>query len=93
MSKDNGIITRAFRPLSENTPHLTTINEYAPPTCEASENGVDCFRHAEYDYLTSTGETRYLCKLHWNAIWDIIAIDRPGARRFAHLLQEQEKSA
>jgi hypothetical protein len=64
-----------------DTPHSTTIPVYAPPTCEAEPSGIACFRHSEYDHITSDGIIKHLCKLHWNYL--SIFLDS----------EEQEKSA
>lgn len=45
--------------------------------CQASENGIPCWRHAEVAYKTCAwlnfpSETRYLCKMHYALLWRMV---------------------
>ena len=71
-----GIITCGSKGCIRETTDTSTsdhsITQYALPTCEAKENGVCCWHHAEITYTTSQGEKRYLCKACYRRLWSII---------------------
>ena len=68
--------------------HSTTMNGETLHTCEASENGKECWHHAEIEYRTTAhvmggvyypSETHWLCKQCYDHMWDII-LDLRDAR-------------
>jgi hypothetical protein len=40
-------------------------------TCEASENGVACWHHADLVYTTSEGIDKHLCKQCYGRMWGV----------------------
>jgi hypothetical protein len=52
--------------------HSTTMNGEILHTCEAQENGVPCWHHADVLYTTSEGIDRHLCKQCYRRMWEII---------------------
>jgi hypothetical protein len=51
-------------------PQSTTMNARTLETCEAKENGIPCWRHADVPYLTSEDITRQLCKICFDKVFD-----------------------
>ncbi len=84
MSKDfdhDDSITRALRTLPENTSYSTTKNEPHLYFCEASEDGIACWHHADEEYHTKAftmngisypSEIRHVCKACYKRLWEII---------------------
>ena len=73
--------TRSYISKTDETAHFSTSTNYALPTCEAKENGVECWQHAEITYHTKAftmngisypSETRHVCKACYKRMWEII---------------------
>ena len=61
----------------------TRVNVAEMQTCEASINGVPCWRHADEEYITSEDITKHLCKLHYSRIlfWHDDRVQQPDMPR------------
>lgn len=71
------VISSSDRDSNTATPYSTTLNAPFAHVCQASENGVECWRHAEVAYQTCAwlnfpSETRYLCKMHYALLWRMV---------------------
>ena len=75
ISEHNDIITRAFRPCEvESTLNSNTLNVSILHTCEAQQDNMPCWHHADIEYLTSENITRHLCKQCYNRIWEMMLL-------------------
>jgi hypothetical protein len=60
-----------------DNPYSTTLTPPFVHVCQASENGIPCWRHAEIAYKTTAwldfpSETRFLCKMHYALLWRMV---------------------
>src|SRR5437764_14786883 len=72
--------TRPYIGKTDETPRFSTSTRYALPTCEASEDGICCWHHADEEYHTKPfrlngvfypGETVHLCKQCSDKVWHL----------------------
>ncbi len=69
----HGSSTETLRYTAEKMPvPAVLVNVAILYTCEASENGIPCWHHADVDYITSENITRHLCKQCYNKLWKIV---------------------
>lgn len=76
-SKNMRIPAENMRNTAQFAPYSTVVNAPFVHSCQASENGVECWRHAEIAYRTASwlnfpSETRYLCKMHYALLWHMV---------------------
>ncbi len=77
--------TRSYISKTDESPHFSTSTRYALPTCEASEDGIECQSEANHVYPTSEGIERHLCDAHFYKLlrliyaWHLIRREMRGA--------------
>jgi len=74
-------VTRSYISKTDDIPYFSTSTNYALPTCEASEDGIACWHHADEEYHTKAftmngisypSEIRHVCKACYDRMWEII---------------------